>query len=250
MSDFPSSQFNHATVCVPQKKDTIWLECTSQTLPAGYIGDFTGNRKALLIDENGGHVVDTKRYTNKENQDITTVTGEIDETGKLTADITTSYSGFNYFNIHERVAYLSKEDQLKKLKEEINLPTYDVTTFSYDDHKSENPLIYEHIQVVADGAATVTGKRLFFVPNFLTQSWGRLRTTEDRKYDVVYHYDHTSIDSLQFKIPASYSVEAMPKNVAIETKFGKYEIHFLVDGDKIKVVRWHEGSSGRYPPSE
>ena len=250
ITDFPCSQFNHATVCVPMQKDTIWLECTSQTLPAGYIGDFTGNRKALLIDENGGHVVDTKRYTYNDNKDITSVSGEIDETGKLTANITTSYSGFGYFDMHGRAAYYSKEDQLKKLKEEINLPTYDVTSFSYDDHKSENPSIDEHIQVVADGAATVSGKRLFFTPNFLTQSGGRIEESDNRKFPVVYNYDNTYIDSIQFKIPSGYTVEAMAKDVSIENKFGKYEIHFKVDGDKISVVRRHQGSSGRYPPSE
>jgi len=61
LTDFPSPYFNHATVCVPMDKDSIWLECTSQTLPAGYIGSFTGNRHALLINELGGQIVTTKK---------------------------------------------------------------------------------------------------------------------------------------------------------------------------------------------
>ncbi len=250
ITDFPSSQFNHATVCVPMATDTMWLECTNQTLPAGYIGDFTGNRKALLIDENGGHIVNTKKYTYKDNLDKTTVIGEVDETGKLKATITTTYAGYNYFNTHVRAAYHSKEEQLKKLKGEINLPTYDVTAFSYEDHKSENPTIDEHIEVTAEGAATLTGKRLFFTPNFLTQTGGRMEASDDRKFDVEYNYNNTFIDSILFKIPAGYTVEAMAKDVSISNKFGKYEIHFKVDGDKVTVTRYHEGSSGRYPPSE
>ena len=59
IEEFPSNQFNHAMVCVPLQKDTVWLECTSQSIPFGHISFETENRGVLLITPEGGKVVHT-----------------------------------------------------------------------------------------------------------------------------------------------------------------------------------------------
>ncbi|HEU5146535.1 MAG TPA: DUF3857 domain-containing transglutaminase family protein, partial [Chryseosolibacter sp.] len=97
-TDFPSSQFNHAIVAVPNGADTIWLECTSQTNPFGYQGTFTGDRKALLIRDNGAAIVRTTRYPAEVNTQSTSALVKVKPTGQAVASVKRVYSGLQYEN--------------------------------------------------------------------------------------------------------------------------------------------------------
>ncbi|MBK8624988.1 MAG: DUF3857 domain-containing protein [Saprospiraceae bacterium] len=65
---FPQNTFNHAILGVPLDSDTIFLECTSQTSPAGFLGSFTGNRQALWVDGSDSKIINTKVYTHQSNK--------------------------------------------------------------------------------------------------------------------------------------------------------------------------------------
>ena len=64
---FPTSPFNHVILCIPGDKDTTWLECTSKNSLPGHLGSFTENKKALLLTEEGGIIVNTPRSSYKNN---------------------------------------------------------------------------------------------------------------------------------------------------------------------------------------
>jgi len=249
ITELPCSQFNHVILFVPDGKDTIWLECTSQTKSAGYIGDI-GNRFAVAVDENGGALVRTPKYSYRENLEIRNVSAVVDEAGHLTASIHTKYKAEQQDRVHAIINGLSKDKLMEFLKEDIDLATYYIKSFKYNEERSHLPVVNENLELVADNYATVSGKRFFVIPNIITRSQRKLKADEERKNDVVLEFEFTDIDTAEIKIPAGYSPESVPADVKIESKFGKYSSSIKLEGSNIKYYRHYENYGGRFPAKD
>ncbi|MEI9946001.1 MAG: DUF3857 domain-containing protein [Chitinophagaceae bacterium] len=250
MEDLPSSQFNHAVLFVPNAKDTTWLECTSQTTAPGYMGGGTGNRYALAIDENGGTLVKTPTYSVAENLQVRHVKASINAQGYLEALITTKYSAEQQDRLHAVTNGLSKDKLMEFLKEDIELPTYDVKSFNYKESKTAVPVIDETLDLVSDNYATVSGKRFFVVPNIITRTNRKLKAEETRKFDLVLGFEFKDVDTVEIAIPEGYTPESIPQAVKLDTKFGKYTASVKLDGTKIIYNRSYEHFSGRFPATD
>lgn len=248
--DFPSRQSNHAILCVPLKQDTIWLECTSQTLPAGYLSSFTCNRYALMIQEDGGYLVRTPEYKMKDNVQARFIKATLNQEGQLTANVTTHYTGTQQDDLHSLIHGSTKLQQLEHLKKSMGeLGTYDVKNFEYKEHKSMHPYIDESIALVVDNYAQISGKRIFIAPNLLNKSSVKLKD-EDRTNDIDLVFEFKDVDSIEIAIPAGYVAESTPKDINLQSKFGNYSISFKVANDKVIMYRNFERLSGRFPKTD
>lgn len=250
IQDFPSQQFNHVILCAPLAKDTMWLECTSQTLPAGYVSDFTANRKALLIDEQGGVLVSTPRYTIKENLQVRKINGKVDTDGTLVMKVNTDYGGIQQDNLSGMINALSKDKVQKILQEELQLSTYDVNDFKYTETKASLPELNEQLDITVSGYATVSGKRFFINPNILNRSSRKFDADEKRTVDLFFIDEWRDEDDYEIEIPEGYQLEAALQNVSIKTKFGTYSCSAELKGNIIFYHRVREQFSGRFPAKD
>jgi hypothetical protein len=71
-----------------------------------------------------------------------------------------------------------------------------------------------------------------------------------RHYDFVDERAFLDIDSITLKIPAGYQPEAVPADLSIDSKFGKYHTSVKVSPDRIVYYRRYEESANRFPPAD
>lgn len=249
MDDFPSRQSNHIILCVPLKNDTMWLECTSQTLPAGYMSAFTANRKALLITEEGGKVVSTPSYGLQENQQIRSIKGVINKDGSIDVAVNTRYTGIQQDDIHEMLTALSKDKVQKVLNEHLDLSTYNIKDFKYKETPQNVPVVNEQLNIYLSDYATMSGKRLFILPNLLNRSSVRV-PDEERTCDFVFDFEYKDVDSVEIEIPEGYKPEVLPQDVVLATKYGKYTSTVKLVSNQLFYLRTMEQYSGKYPATE
>lgn len=250
IADFPSQQFNHVILSVPLQKDTMWLECTSQTQPAGYLGDFTCDRYALMVDENGGTLVRTPKYGLKQNLQSRHIKATLDEEATLKVKAVTKYEGLQQDMYHELIHSLSKDKVKEFLHEELSFATYDISSFDYKENKTAIPAVEETLDIIVSNYATITGKRLFIVPNVMTRTNRKLPAMEERKFDLELGFEYNDVDSVEIIIPAGYTAESMPPPVSVNSQFGKYTSSVKLTGNQLFYYRNIEHYGGRFPAKD
>lgn len=248
--NFPSSQFNHAVVCVPTAKDTVWLECTSQSNPMGYMGTFTGNRKALAITEEGAKVVSTPAYEENENLQTRSGNVKIEETGNATAEVKTHYFALQYENDDLNFILNNQFDQQKKwIQENTDIPNFSLKNFKVSEVKSEIPVAIVEVNLELNKLATVSGKRMFITPNLMNRFSQAPPSVTERKYPVVRNMAYTDIDTIRFQFPESLYPEFIPKPTKIESEFGVYENSYSMDEGSLVYIRKLIMKKGSFPAS-
>ena len=247
MADFPSNQFNHAVLFVPVQKDTIWLECTSQTNPFGYAGSFTGNRHALAITPQGGKVVRTPVYQAKDNLQNRSADVRIGAGGDATVEVKTVYTALQQDYLSAVINQLNPEDQKKQLYKTIQIPNFDINRFEFNQQKNRIPSIIEGLSLTVRKCASVSGKRLFLTPNLMTRFGNVPPKDDDRQHDLFLDPPYIDTDTIRYHLPEGSQVESQPENVAFESPFGSYSALVKIEPGLVTYVRRHQMNAGKFP---
>lgn len=234
---FPSNQFNHAILCVPFRKDTVWLECTSQTIPFNTLGDFTSNRHVLLITSSGGKLVKTPSTHADDNREIRFINLSVSPDGNAVADVKTRFTGDQMIDFSEVIKNSTVDKQKKWLHNRISIPNFNLDHYDVAFQNSERDTSRLLMKLTLPDYASVMGRRIFIAPNLMNRATYIPEPTQKRKYPVYFSYPYFDTDSVLIHVPKGFQVESLPDPVHVKKTFGSYDSRILVlkNGDLLYI---------------
>ncbi|MBG7613513.1 DUF3857 domain-containing protein [Polaribacter sp. BAL334] len=249
--DFSSLQGNHVILNIPNNGNDIWLECTSQTMPFGFLGDFTDDRDVLVVTPEGGIIKHTASYKNEQNLQASKATIQLSENGSLTATIQKVSTGIQYDSSVGLERY-SQEELIKSYKTDVwdYINNLEINKAGLENNK-KTVQFTENLEVSVENFATVNETEFLFRVNVFNRNSFVPNKYKDRKLPLKIERGYKDTDDYIFKIPENYKIESLPAETALVTKFGEYKLKFnKIDETSFSYSRELFIKEGLYPKED
>lgn len=227
-ADLPSVQFNHVILQVPTDQHPIWLECTSNQLPAGYLGSFTSNRHVLVTQEGGGFLTKTPDYSGDQWNQIKSINKlELDERGNAKISSERKLNGNFAQEVMDVKKYLDSREQRDYFNRNSPVTGLIVSDYELSISKIDSLPI---AQLTYDGFvqrfAQSTAKRMILKP-FL----GNI--TED----MLTHRSLDMEESYEITLPTGLTVEGKLEDISLKEDQFEVNLTYQLSDQLLQVTR-------------
>lgn len=251
VKDFSSMQGNHAILNIPNNGNDIWLECTSQTIPFGFLGDFTDDRDVLVITPEGGIIKRTPAYFNEDN--LQTIDGSIQlyEDGSVKASLERVSHGIQY-DQKSRYDSMSEEDLKKhyKTKDWSYNNNLEINSVALENDK-DSVVFTEKMKTSITDYATINENDYLFRVNMFNRDTNVPKRYRDRTLPLKISRGYQDIDQYSYVIPKGYTFAGLPEEKNITTKFGSYKVSFTkIDASTFIYKKSLLIKEGEYPKED
>lgn len=219
---FDMTQTNHAILMVPLENDSLWLECTSQTLPFGYIHDDIEGHDVLVVTDKGGVMCKVPSYKQEENLKESFVTLNIAEDGKVDGHMQFVEHLHGFRSYHSLMKSNDRERHVRYLVDNINFPKVNIGKIMTSEQVSSKPVCSIEADFTADDVINKTGTRIFIPLSLVKRGGLDVFKARSRIADIDITTSVRKVDSIVINIPANYETESIPQDVLLITPFGTF----------------------------
>jgi ribosome-binding ATPase YchF (GTP1/OBG family) len=249
--EFSSIQGNHIILNIPNKGNDVWLECTSQTMPFGFLGDFTDDRNVLVVTPEGGLIKRTSIYKGEENLQIIKGTIQLDTLGNVKASLERVSKGLQFDDKSYYERY-TEEELIKNYKSSVwnynnNLEIESVKL----KNDKENIVFTEYLGITVKNYAAINEQEYLFRVNIFNKNNFVPKRYRTRKLPLKISRGYKDVDEYEISIPDGYLLSALPLEKVLTTKFGTYKVAFTKINDT--TFKYHKTmiiKEGVYPKED
>ncbi|MES3629945.1 MAG: DUF3857 domain-containing protein [Longimonas sp.] len=238
--DFPENRFNHMILAVPVEQDTLWLETTSQLLPFGHVPRSIKNRRALLVREEGSHLVELPSSQPEANQRTRVAEVQLTSSGDATASITNRYTGIFQDTPRHRLTNASARARMEWLRDQIRFSTFQIVDADFASVDARERAIRLPVTLDLPRHAAATPSRLFVELGLRDRTRSVPDEPDDRRIHPVHGFTAPAVytDSVTYVLPDGYGVEALSGGTVFEAPFATYTVTVTHEApDQIVYVR-------------
>ena len=250
LPDFSSFQGDHVILAVPDAEETIWLECTSQDIPFGFLGSFTDDRDVLMITPEGGEIAHTQSYGFSDNGMSTRGLCTLDPNGNISVQAEITTTGIQYYQRYRVIS--EKQDDKEKFYKNYweYIDNISINSMAFEN-KKEHIQLKESIDFEARSYPSFAGDNIIFNVNVLNRATYIPKRYKNRERPLYLSRGYVDIDEVTIVLPKSYKVSTLPEPILLESKFGVYtsEVKKQENGELI-YSRKFERYEGSFPKEE
>ncbi len=231
--DFVNTPFNHAMLYIPS--EDMFLECTSNNYPAGYLGLDNANKKVLVVSSSGPTFMRTPSMGTDKNKTETITYIEFADNGQAEIKASCTYHGGDHDRLRNSKDRVTDEEMEKGFLKSYPLPVSSLDKLEIKIHKGEPVADFEY-ELTTGKYASKAGKRFFIPLDPINNTVNVPKSIDDRKLPFTSLNESITENQLVIMIPEGYELESVPnKDFSKESDFGDLRLSVSVEDDTIKV---------------
>ena len=235
-------QMNHVMLCVPlpEKKDTLWLECTNPAVPLGYRHDDVANHQVVITTAEGGIPVRVRPYDDSLSRTVCETDLELAADGSAKATVKRSLyldDTESWMNIRD----WKPDTRRSRLTSGLSVQPQDVTLVgvrdNFRDYDGPDFCPWMQVEYTFDTRQYAnSGKDRLFVP-VNPHPKGVTLARGKRQNDLVCKRGSMLRDCIRIHLPEGYALENVPAPVSLDEEWGTFTSTYEVEGDTVRIVQ-------------
>jgi len=250
MSDFPSFQeMDHVVLCVPLKNDTIWLECTNNYTPFGYIHSGIAGHNALVIRENDAVFTTLPDYPKNVHKETNLIEIALSSGGNAEFEVKSHYTMNVFERYYDYLFELTAKDEVEAIGGLLDVHKPQISNIKKEFDLSSAPSMSLSYSVKCDEYASKTATRMFIPINPIRTSMRKF-SGKTRTNDIVFSSILNETDTVKIRLPKGFYLETKLKPIEISSPYGNFRSEISEENGTIIYIQNIELFNGNFPASE